>query len=48
MRSNCEHPDDFIVTEESTDSYAIKYSVAGHYNLWVNNPWVQGALLDIQ
>lgn len=43
-----QHEGDFIIKPEYTDSYDEKMSIAGHYNLVVNNPWKQGALLDVQ
>ena len=33
---------------DATDSYDDHMSIAGHYNLCVNNPFKQGALLDVQ
>lgn len=43
-----QHDQDFIVKEESTNSYDTRYSIAGHYQLVVHNPWRQGALNDVQ
>jgi len=43
-----QHTEDFIVRAEASDSYDDHMSIAGHYQLCVNNPWKQGALLDVQ
>lgn len=44
-----QHPgdQDFIVAKENTNSYDDRYSIAGHYQLKVGNPFRQGTLDDL-
>lgn len=42
-----QHPEDFLIQEENTDSYDKRMSVAAHCQLVVHNPWKQGSLDDL-
>jgi len=43
-----QHEEDFITRPEATDSYDERMSIAGHYELVINNPYAQAALKDVR